>query len=437
MTPGPPPGQASADELWELVSPIALYPDLLVAQILVASTYPDQIVECDRWLKQNPKLSGDPLATAVNGQPWDPSIKSLTQFPQVVQTMSESLAWTSALGEAYYNQPADVMAAIQVMRGRAVDAGTLKDTPQQKVQVQQTTAGSGAAEGSGQPVSQQTVIVQPAQPNVVYVPQYNPTVAYGAPVQTPQGYTGSEMLMTGLLSFGTGIALGALINEGDNDWDCDWHGGGGGYVNYNRNVYVNNSRVPPRSNYAGSYARTTPASRAGARSPYTPAGPSTRPYNRDNARRYAEATSRVAKPTFPQPSSLGGNRSNPGAAGSRPRQQEGGLANRPGQSGNRIAQGNRPVTAQAAVNRPATMNRSAQQMRGYGGGRNPAGNRTGAFGGYQAGGAAQASSARGRGSFNGRGGSGGGGGGFSGGGGGAGRGRGGGGGARGGGGRRR
>ena len=128
VEPGPPPGAATAQELQELVSPIALYPDVLVAQILAGSTYPTQVVEADRWLKQNPNLTGDQLAAQVNQQPWDPSIKSLTQFPSVLQTMNDNLAWTSALGEAYYNQPADVMNAIQVLRNMAVNAGTLKST---------------------------------------------------------------------------------------------------------------------------------------------------------------------------------------------------------------------------------------------------------------------------------------------------------------------
>src|SRR5208337_4326336 len=206
--PGPPPGAATAQELQELVSPIALYPDVLVAQILAASTYPDQIVEADRWLKQNPSLTGDQLAAQVNPQPWDPSVKSLIQFPAVLQTMNDSLAWTSALGEAYYNQPADVMNAIQVMRNRAIAAGTLKSTEQQKVEVQPAPP---AAEGGAQPSVQQTVIVQPAQPNTVYVPQYNPTTAYGAPVAAPSGYTGSDLLLTGVLSFGAGMLLGSLI----------------------------------------------------------------------------------------------------------------------------------------------------------------------------------------------------------------------------------
>src|SRR5260370_15180569 len=135
VEPGPPPGAATARELRELVSPIALYPDVLVAQILAGSTYPTQVVEADRWLKDNPNLTGDQLASQVNQQAWDPSIKSLTQFPSVLHTMNDSLAWTSSLGEAYYNQPADVMNAIQVLRNMAMAAGTLTSTAQQNVEV--------------------------------------------------------------------------------------------------------------------------------------------------------------------------------------------------------------------------------------------------------------------------------------------------------------
>ena len=242
VEPGPPPGAATAQELQELVSPIALYPDVLVAQILAGSTYPTQVVEADRWLKQNPNLSGDQLANQVNQRDWDPSIKSLTQFPTVLQTMNDSLAWTSALGEAYYNQPADVMNAIQVLRNMAVNAGTLKSTDQQKVELQPAPP---AAQAATQPSVQQTVIIQPAQPNTVYVPQYNPTSAYGAPVAAPQGYSGSDLLLTGVLSFGAGILLGSLINNGHNNWNCGWYGGGGSSVKYNNNVYVTNNVVYP------------------------------------------------------------------------------------------------------------------------------------------------------------------------------------------------
>ena len=258
--PGPPPGAATPQELQELVSPIALYPDVLVAQILAGSTYPTQVVEADRWLKQNPNLTGDQLASQVNQQSWDPSIKSLTQFPTVLQTMNDSLAWTSALGEAYYNQPADVMNAIQVMRNMAINAGTLKTTPQQTVEVQPPPP---AAQGVAQPSVQQTVIIQPAQPTTVYVPQYNPTTAYGAPVAAPAGYSGSDLLLTGVLSFGAGMLLGSLINNGNNNWGCNWYGGYGhsSSVKYNNNVYITNNNVYPGRPPGGGYRRISSASR--------------------------------------------------------------------------------------------------------------------------------------------------------------------------------
>ena len=314
--PGPPPGAATAQELQELVSPIALYPDVLVAQILAGSTYPTQVVEADRWLKQNPNLSGDQLASQVNQQAWDPSVKSLTQFPSVLQAMNDSLAWTSALGEAYYNQPADVMNAIQVLRNMAVNAGTLKSTDQQKVEVQPTPP---AAQGGAQPAVTQTVIIQPAQPNTVYVPQYNPTSAYGAPVPPPPGYTGSDLLLTGVLSFGAGILLGSLINNGHNHWGCNWYpyGGGGSSVHYNNNVYVTNNNVfpgrppgyrPPNGGYPRPGYPSQPKPYPGNKPPYNAGGginrpnnggiPTTRPYNPATAR---PANPNIAKPNFPKP----------------------------------------------------------------------------------------------------------------------------------------
>jgi hypothetical protein len=396
--------------LQELVSPIALYPDVLVAQILAGSTYPDQIVEAARWLKQNPNLTGDQLAAQVNPQPWDPSVKSLTQFPTVLQTMNDNLAWTSSLGEAYYNQPGDVMNAIQVMRNRAVNAGTLKTTAQQKVEVQPSPP---AAQESGQPSVQQTVIVQPAQPNTVYVPQYNPTTAYGAPVPAPAGYTGSDLLLTGVLSFGAGILLGSLINDGHNDWNCGWYGGGSSSVKYNNNVYVTNNNVfPGRPPGAAGYPRPgyrppnagyprpgspRPVPYAGARPPYNGNGtynrpnnggiPATRPYNKTSARPYAANNPNIAKPNFPKASTLPNN-----LAGSN--QNRNNLTkNRPKQPANPVA-ANRPAAAMPA-------NRAADPSRGFAKDRSSTGGRSGAFGGYEAGGAAKAASGRGQASFKG------------------------------------
>src|ERR1700751_6029383 len=155
----------SADQLEQLVAPIALYPDALVAQILGASTFPDQIPVANSWLQQNKNLTGTPLMEAVNKQPWDPSVKALTQFPSVLDNLAKNLSWTSALGEAYHNQAADVMTAVQKLRAEAKKAGNLKSGSQITV-VQE---------------SPQVIVIQPANPQVVYVPQYNPTVVYGVP----------------------------------------------------------------------------------------------------------------------------------------------------------------------------------------------------------------------------------------------------------------
>src|SRR5277367_3819579 len=128
--PQPPPyTQETPEQLQQLVAPIALYSDSLVSQILAASTFPEQVVEADRWVQGHPELKGDALGQAVNQQTWDPSVKALTAFPSVLGNMDKNLSWTSSLGDAYYNQQQDVMAAVQVMRRRAQAAGNLKSTP--------------------------------------------------------------------------------------------------------------------------------------------------------------------------------------------------------------------------------------------------------------------------------------------------------------------
>ena len=206
-TPTEPAPQTEA-QLEALVAPIALYPDALVAQILAAATFPDQVAIANYWFGQNKNLTGDGLVQAVNQQSWDPSVKALTQFPTVLANLANNLAWTSSLGEAYHNQQAAVMSAIQTLRAKAQAAGNLKSTPQITV-VQQAP---------------QEIVIQPANPQVVYVPQYNPAVIYGYPYVTP-GYTAGDMAAVGLLSFGAGIAIGAAISSswGWNSWACGWH----------------------------------------------------------------------------------------------------------------------------------------------------------------------------------------------------------------------
>jgi hypothetical protein len=249
------------DELYQLVAPIALFPDNLVAQVLAGSTYPDQITAANTWLQQNSSLKGDQLMQTVDQQSWDVSVKGLTQFPDVLNQMATNLSWTSALGDAYYNIPQNVMNAVQVMRQRAQQAGNLKSNTQQNVTVESQAPAAVPAPASStapQPVivqaPPQTIIIQPAQPQVVYVPTYNPTVVYGAPVPAYPGYSAGDVAAASIISFGVGIAVGAIIANnnhccgwGWNSWGCGWHSS---TVVYNRNVYVSNSNTfVNRNNY--------------------------------------------------------------------------------------------------------------------------------------------------------------------------------------------
>jgi len=216
----------SANELQQLVAPIALYPDAVVAQVLGAATFPDQVASANQFVQENPSLTGQTLMNAVDAQPWDPSVKALTQFPSVLNNLASNLSWTSALGEAYHTQGADVMSAIQVLRAQAMAAGNLKSGSQITV-VQQ---------------SPQVIVIQPTNPQVVYVPQYNPAVVYGTPYVTP-GYSTAAVVATGLLAFGAGIAVGAAMSSsccgwGYSYWNCNWHGGA---VVYGNSAYYGNN----------------------------------------------------------------------------------------------------------------------------------------------------------------------------------------------------
>jgi len=225
QTPAPPPAQdapvqgsvpqppytpQTPEQLQQLVAPIALYPDSLVAQILAASTYPEQVVEADRFLQAHPELKDDALAQAVNQEPWDPSVKALTAFPSVLGNMDKNLSWTSSLGDDYYNQQQDVMNAIQVMRQKAQQAGNLKSTQQQTV----------SADGSN-------IIVEPADPQVVYVPAYDPWAIYGYPIAPwPYWYPYPGIWFDGpFLSFGVGFGIGFFggFGWGWGHWGFDWH----------------------------------------------------------------------------------------------------------------------------------------------------------------------------------------------------------------------
>jgi hypothetical protein len=239
--PAPPYTQATPEQLQQLVAPIALYPDSLVAQILAASTFPDQVVEADRWMQEHPGLQGDALGQAVDQQPWDPSVKALTAFPSVLGNMDKNLSWTSSLGDAYYNQQQDVMDAVQVMRQRAQGAGNLRTTPQQVV----TTQGA-------------TIIVQPANPEVVYVPAYDPWVVYGGPIMAwPGWYPYPGIWYNGpYLSFGIGFGIGFFggFGWGWHHWGADWHNH---YATFDRGRYYSRSNTFYNRNayYRGGGAR--------------------------------------------------------------------------------------------------------------------------------------------------------------------------------------
>jgi len=353
----------SPKELRELVAPIALYPDNLVAQVLAGATDPSQVVEADRWIKQHSNLKGADLGKAVNEQPWDPSVKALAEFPQVLDDMSANLSWTSALGDAYTNDAKGVMSAIQMLRKDAQNAGNLKTTEQQNV----------STEG-------QTIVIEPASPEVVYVPSYSPEV-YGVPVDSYPGYTGWDEVATGAILFGTGLAIGSAFGGfgwGWNSWGANWHRGN---VTFNRNNFVSRSNTFANRNL-------TNANRQAANLARNPANRGAFNANRGafNANRGNFNRSRTGD--------LNRNLNKPGA----------GQFNRQDFGANR---------GFGAADRSSSIGRSS-----------------GAFGGFSHGGSARMSSARGSSSFGGfRGGGGGfgGGGGMRGGGGGGGRGGGGGG----------
>ena len=234
------------EELEQIVAPIALYPDSLVAQVLMASTYPLEVVQAERWAKQNKSLKPDALAAALEKQSWDPSVKSLVNFPQVLTMMSEQLDWTTNLGDAFLAQQKDVMGAVQKLRNKAKSEGNLETTEQQTVVVKEEA-------------QNQVIVIESADPEVIYVPTYNPTVVYGAwpyPAYPPYYYYPPGYVPgTAALSFGLGVAAGAVW--ANNGWgSCNWgHGdvdidvrGGNSFNRTNINNSRNASNVGNRNN---------------------------------------------------------------------------------------------------------------------------------------------------------------------------------------------
>jgi len=220
-----------SDQLDSLVAPIALYPDPMLSQTLIASTYPLEVIQLKQWLDQHKDLKGKALADAVEKQDWDPSIQSLAGLPEVVKLLSDNIKWTTDLGNAFLAQQDDVMAAVQRMRRKAQDTGNLKSSEQQKVEVKTVE-------------SKQVIVIEQANPEVVYVPSYNPTVVYGAPVYAyppiaypPPGYYAAGMA----ISFGVGVAMGAFWGGGGWCCGCGWGGGNNNININNNNNFVRNS----------------------------------------------------------------------------------------------------------------------------------------------------------------------------------------------------
>jgi hypothetical protein len=217
--PGPAAPAFKGEEVEALVAPIALYPDALLAQVLMASTYPLEVVQAARWAKANSNVKGQAAVKAVEGQSWDVSVKSLVAFPQVLEAMDQRLDWTQKLGDAFLAQKEDVFAAVQRLRVRAQQSGHLQSNEQQKVVVEQAASSTAP---------QQTIVrIEPASPEVVYVPAYDPTVVYGAwgyPSYPPYYWPPSPYYYPGY-AFASGFAWGiGLAAAGAIYSDCDWHG---------------------------------------------------------------------------------------------------------------------------------------------------------------------------------------------------------------------
>jgi Protein of unknown function (DUF3300) len=222
----------SKEQLEQLLAPIALYPDSLLSQVLMASTYPADVADAAKWAKAHPDNKGDAGVKAVQDQPWDPSVQSLAAFPQVLDMMGAQPDWVQNLGDAFLASSKDVLDAVQRLRAKAQQAGNLKTTEQQKVVVEQAAP-------------QQTVIkIEPAQPETVYVPAYNPTVVYGAwpyPAYPPYYYPPPPYYYPGG-ALAAGIAFGIGVAAIGSIWGgCNW---GGGNVNINVNKYnsINTNR---------------------------------------------------------------------------------------------------------------------------------------------------------------------------------------------------
>lgn len=269
-----------AEQLDSLVAPIALYPDPLLSQTLVASTYPLEIIQLQQWLAKNKNLKDQALVDAVEKQAWDPSIQAMAALPDVVKQLAENITWTTDLGNAFLAQQSDVMDAVQRMRKKAQDGGNLKSSEQQKVEAK-------AVE------NKQVIVIEQANPQVVYVPSYNPTVVYGVAAYPyppiaypPPGYYAAGAA----ISFGVGIAMGAAWGGGWG-YNSGWGGNNNVYINNNNNfVRSSNTNVNRNQNLNRTTNRTANGNSNWQHNPQHRGGA---PYSdRTTANRYGGTTGR-------------------------------------------------------------------------------------------------------------------------------------------------
>ena len=407
--PEPQAQQFPPEEIEALVAPIALYPDSLLSQILMASTYPLEVVHAARWVKTHNDLKGEVAVKAVQDQPWDVSVKSLVAFPQVLEPMSDKLDWTQRLGDAFLANEKDVLDAVQRLRVRAQKAGHLTSNAQQKVVVEAPAPSQGGqpAQGGQAVQAPQTIVrIEPSDPQVVYVPSYNPTVVYGgwsAPAYPPTywppppAYYPGAALASGF-AWGVGIAAAGAIFS-----DCDWNNND---VNVNVNKAANIDRNFNSTKVEGGKWKHDAGHRQGVayrdnatRDRYAK-GVQGADARRDYRGRTGGATERASVANRAEAGNRTGRQNNVSAANRAGRtagvSDRSNNANRGATASNRAQTSNRTASASNRAQTPTRVGSSNAQTGNRGGGGYSGGSRDSAFQGVGGGGATQRDYNRGR-----------------------------------------